>query len=29
MLQDGEVYKEGKLAEFENSSDDMIKSFFK
>lgn len=29
MLQNGEVYKEGKLAEFENSSDETIKSFFK
>jgi phospholipid/cholesterol/gamma-HCH transport system ATP-binding protein len=29
MLQDGEVYKEGKLEEFENSTDDSIKSFFK
>jgi phospholipid/cholesterol/gamma-HCH transport system ATP-binding protein len=29
MLQDGEVYLEGKLAEFENSSDVLIKSFFK
>lgn len=29
MLKDGEVYKEGKLAEFENSSDSLIKSFFK
>jgi phospholipid/cholesterol/gamma-HCH transport system ATP-binding protein len=29
MLQNGEVYKEGKLAEFENSGDDTIKSFFK
>ena len=29
MLKDGEVYKEGKLAEFEHSSDSLIKSFFK
>lgn len=29
MLQDGEVYKEGKLAEFENSNDGIIQSFFK
>ncbi|MCK9640653.1 MAG: ATP-binding cassette domain-containing protein [Prolixibacteraceae bacterium] len=29
MLLDGEVYKEGKLAEFENSGDAIIKSFFK
>jgi phospholipid/cholesterol/gamma-HCH transport system ATP-binding protein len=29
MLQDGEVFKEGKLEEFENSSDALIKSFFK
>jgi phospholipid/cholesterol/gamma-HCH transport system ATP-binding protein len=29
MLQEGEVYKEGKLAEFENSGDKVIKSFFK
>ena len=29
MLQDGEVYMEGKLAEFEKSSDVLIKSFFK
>jgi phospholipid/cholesterol/gamma-HCH transport system ATP-binding protein len=29
MLHDGEVYKEGKLNEFENSSDPLIKSFFK
>lgn len=28
MLADGEVYKEGKLKDFENSSDPMIKSFF-
>ena len=29
MLHDGEVYKEGKLEEFENSSDALIRSFFK
>jgi len=29
MLQDGEVYKEGKLTEFEHSDDAMIHSFFK
>jgi phospholipid/cholesterol/gamma-HCH transport system ATP-binding protein len=29
MLQDGEVFKEGKLEEFENSSDALIRSFFK
>lgn len=29
MLLDGEVYKEGKLAEFEKSNDLIIKSFFK
>ena len=29
MLKDGEVYQEGKLAEFEKSSDPLIKSFFK
>jgi phospholipid/cholesterol/gamma-HCH transport system ATP-binding protein len=29
MLHDGEVYKEGKLREFENSSDPLIRSFFK
>ena len=29
MLQDGEVYLEGKLDEFENSTDMVIKSFFK
>jgi phospholipid/cholesterol/gamma-HCH transport system ATP-binding protein len=28
MLTDGEVYKEGKLKDFENSSDPMIKAFF-
>jgi len=29
MLQDGEVYLEGKLDEFEKSDDALIKSFFK
>jgi len=29
MLQDGTIYQEGKLEEFENSKDPMIKSFFK
>lgn len=29
MLKDGEVYQEGKLEEFENSEDPLIKSFFK
>lgn len=29
MLHDGEVFKEGKLEEFENSSDVLIRSFFK
>jgi len=29
MLKDGEVYNEGKLEEFENSTDPLIKSFFK
>ncbi len=29
MLRDGEVYMEGKLAEFEKSDDVLIKSFFK
>ncbi|MFH2144176.1 MAG: ATP-binding cassette domain-containing protein [Bacteroidota bacterium] len=29
MLNDGEVYKEGKLEEFEKSEDGLIKSFFK
>ena len=29
MLKDGEVYMEGKLDEFENSADPVIKSFFK
>lgn len=28
MLAEGEVYKEGKLKDFENSADPMIKSFF-
>ena len=28
MLADGEVYKEGKLRDFENSSDPMVKAFF-
>jgi phospholipid/cholesterol/gamma-HCH transport system ATP-binding protein len=28
MLEDGEVYKEGKIADFENSNDPLIKSFF-
>jgi phospholipid/cholesterol/gamma-HCH transport system ATP-binding protein len=28
MLKDGDVYKEGKLEEFEKSSDELIKSFF-
>jgi phospholipid/cholesterol/gamma-HCH transport system ATP-binding protein len=28
MLEDGEVYKEGKLADFETSTDPLIKSFF-
>ncbi len=28
MLSDGEVYREGKLEEFEKSSDSLIKSFF-
>jgi len=28
MLEDGEVYKEGKLEDFENSTDPLIKSFF-
>lgn len=28
MLTDGEVYKEGKLKDFENSTDPMIKAFF-
>jgi phospholipid/cholesterol/gamma-HCH transport system ATP-binding protein len=29
MLHDGEVYKNGELKEFENSSDTLIRSFFK
>jgi phospholipid/cholesterol/gamma-HCH transport system ATP-binding protein len=29
MLHDGEVYQEGILEEFEKSSDELIKSFFK
>jgi phospholipid/cholesterol/gamma-HCH transport system ATP-binding protein len=29
MLLNGEVYKEGELAEFEKSTDTSIKSFFK
>jgi phospholipid/cholesterol/gamma-HCH transport system ATP-binding protein len=29
MLNDGEVYKEGRLAEFEKSPDVLISSFFK
>lgn len=29
MVNDGEIYTEGKLEEFENSSDPLIKSFFK
>jgi phospholipid/cholesterol/gamma-HCH transport system ATP-binding protein len=29
MLHDGEVFKEGKLEDFENSSDALIRSFFK
>lgn len=29
MLQDGEVYAEGSMAEFDNSTDKVIKSFFK
>jgi len=29
MLQDGEIYMEGKLKEFENSEDPLLKSFFK
>jgi len=28
-LKDGEIYKEGKLKEFENSEDPLLKSFFK
>lgn len=29
MLQDGAVYKEGRIADFENSTDPLIRSFFK
>jgi phospholipid/cholesterol/gamma-HCH transport system ATP-binding protein len=29
MIEDGEVYKEGKIADFEKSTDPLIKSFFK
>lgn len=29
MLQDGKVYKEGKLADFENSDDELVNSYFK
>jgi phospholipid/cholesterol/gamma-HCH transport system ATP-binding protein len=29
MLEDGEIYKEGKLPDFENSTDPVISSFFK
>src|SRR3954468_24727934 len=29
MLKDGEVYNEGKLDDFENSKDPLLKSFFK
>lgn len=29
MIKDGEIYKEGSVAEFENSSDSFIQSFFK
>ena len=29
MLQDGEIYTEGKIEDFENSTDPIIKSFFK
>ena len=29
MLNEGEVYKEGTLADFESSTDTLIKSFFK
>lgn len=29
MLQDGRIYMEGYLADFENSEDPLIKSFFK
>lgn len=29
MLQEGEVYKEGMLTDFENSDDELVKSYFK
>ncbi len=29
MLQDGKVYKEGLLSDFENSEDELVKSYFK
>ena len=29
MIQEGKIYKEGKLKDFENSADPLIKSFFK
>jgi phospholipid/cholesterol/gamma-HCH transport system ATP-binding protein len=29
MLHDGEVYKQGNLKEFENTDDELIRSFFK
>ena len=29
MLQDGKVYKEGKLEDFENSDDELVNSYFK
>lgn len=29
MLQDGKVYKEGKLSDFENSDDELVNSYFK
>jgi phospholipid/cholesterol/gamma-HCH transport system ATP-binding protein len=29
MVQDGEVYKEGSIDEFDNSTDALIRSFFK
>jgi len=29
MLQDGEVYAEGSMAEFEKSTDKVIEAFFK
>jgi hypothetical protein len=28
MLEDGEVYKEGKVEDFEHSKDPIIKAFF-